>query len=254
MRRRRRRSTCARDRWSPATRSRRPGRSAGSNSGSLTVAPAAESGEARRFSFGNGVRLVYDPPDSGIGTTDACALAGADARGAAGARAAAQGARGALRRTRATTRTQPVEITSDRLDLDQAAGTAVFTGSVKVGQGTLRLAADRVEVFYDDEDGPGTGGCSGWWRTGNVTLSNGTEAAEADQATYEVAAGTVEMEGDVLLTQGRNALSSETLRIDLERRHRPARGAGADDLRSGDQRRAGAASRRGAMTRAPSCA
>ena len=35
------------------------------DSGSLTVEPAAESGEARRFSFGNGVRLVYDPPNSG---------------------------------------------------------------------------------------------------------------------------------------------------------------------------------------------
>jgi lipopolysaccharide export system protein LptC len=34
-------------------------------SGSLHVAPAAETGEARRFSFSDGVRLVYDPPDSG---------------------------------------------------------------------------------------------------------------------------------------------------------------------------------------------
>jgi lipopolysaccharide export system protein LptC len=32
-------------------------------SGSLHVAPAAATGEARRFSFGNGVRLLYDPPD-----------------------------------------------------------------------------------------------------------------------------------------------------------------------------------------------
>lgn len=35
------------------------------DSGSLTIQPAAASGEARRFSFGNGVRLVYDPPDKG---------------------------------------------------------------------------------------------------------------------------------------------------------------------------------------------
>ncbi len=34
-------------------------------SGSLHIAPAAETGEARRFSFGDGVRLVYDPPDPG---------------------------------------------------------------------------------------------------------------------------------------------------------------------------------------------
>ena len=109
---------------------------------------------------------------------------------------------------------QPVEITSDRLDLDQAAGTAVFTGGVKVGQGALRLAADRVEVFYD-EGGSAAGTVQRMQATGNVTLSNGAEAAEAERATYDVATGLVEMEGDVLLTQGANALSSQRLRIDL---------------------------------------
>ena len=34
-------------------------------SGSLHVAPAAATGEARRFSFSGGVRVVYDPPGSG---------------------------------------------------------------------------------------------------------------------------------------------------------------------------------------------
>jgi lipopolysaccharide export system protein LptC len=32
------------------------------DSGSLRVAPAAEDGEARHFSFGDGVRLLYQPP------------------------------------------------------------------------------------------------------------------------------------------------------------------------------------------------
>lgn len=114
---------------------------------------------------------------------------------------------------------QPVEITSDRLDLDQAAGTAVFTGTVRVGQGELRLAADRVEVFYTEVGGAAAGSGSGQVErmvaNGNVTLSNGAEAAEAERAVYEVAAGTIDMEGDVLLTQGANALSSQRLRIDL---------------------------------------
>lgn len=37
-------------------------------SASLHIAPAATTGEARRFSFGGGVRLVYDPPDPVQGT------------------------------------------------------------------------------------------------------------------------------------------------------------------------------------------
>ncbi len=110
--------------------------------------------------------------------------------------------------------TLPVEITSDALALDQAAGTAVFTGGVQVGQGTLRLAADRLEVVYASDEA-GTGAIERMTASGNVTLSNGAEAAEAAQARYDVTTGLVEMEGDVLLTQGANALSSERLRIDL---------------------------------------
>lgn len=110
--------------------------------------------------------------------------------------------------------TLPVEITSDALALDQAAGTAIFTGAVKVGQGALRMAADRLEVFYAS-DAEGTGAIERMLATGNVTLSNGTEAAEAARASYVVATGIVEMDGDVLLTQGANALASEKLRIDL---------------------------------------
>ncbi|TPE52573.1 LptA/OstA family protein [Amaricoccus solimangrovi] len=111
--------------------------------------------------------------------------------------------------------TQPVEITSDALQLDQAGGTALFTGTVKVGQGELRLAADRLKVFYV----AGTAGAQGTVERmeaeGNVTLANGSEAASGDRAVYEVATGLVDMSGDVLLTQGPNALSSQTLHIDL---------------------------------------
>lgn len=112
---------------------------------------------------------------------------------------------------------QPVEITSDALALDQAAGTAVFTGNVRVGQGMLRMAADRLEVFYADGEGEsGSGDIDHMVATGGVTLTNGTESAESRLARYLVPTGIVEMEGDVLLTQGPNALASEKLRIDLE--------------------------------------
>jgi len=110
---------------------------------------------------------------------------------------------------------QPVEVTSDRLDLDQGTGTAVFSGTVRVGQGELRLAADRVQVFYDPKAQGNTGPIQRLIATGNVTLANGSEAAEASQATYEVASGRVDMQGDVLLTQGSNALSGDRLAIDL---------------------------------------
>jgi lipopolysaccharide export system protein LptA len=111
--------------------------------------------------------------------------------------------------------TQPVEITSDSLSVDQAANTATFRGSVVVGQGTLRLAADEVEVQYGEGADGGTS-VEQIRASGSVTVTSGQEAAEGAEALYQVGAGTIEMAGDVLLTQGPNAVSGDRLRIDLE--------------------------------------
>jgi len=109
---------------------------------------------------------------------------------------------------------QPVEIAADSLIVNQADGSAVFSGNVVVGQGTLRLAADSLTVFYGS-GGSATGEVSKMEAQGNVTLSNGAEAAEAQRASYDVSSGIVAMAGDVLLTQGANALSGQELQINL---------------------------------------
>ena len=108
----------------------------------------------------------------------------------------------------------PVEIAADSLTVSQSAGRATFEGNVVVGQGTLRLAANRIEVVYDGS--AASGRVSRMEATGNVTLTNGAESAEAQTAVYDVGSGDVMMTGDVLLTQGDNALSGQTLRIDLD--------------------------------------
>ena len=41
---------------------------------------------------------------------------------------------------------QPIEVEADRLDLDDTAGTAVYTGDVDIRQGTMHLTGDRVEI------------------------------------------------------------------------------------------------------------
>ena len=106
---------------------------------------------------------------------------------------------------------QPVEISADSLNIDQGTGQATFAGGVQVGQGDLRMSADRIDVFYASSGGQ----IDRLQASGKVTLTNGVEAAEANEATYSVASGEVLMQGAVLLTQGPNALSGENLVIDL---------------------------------------
>jgi len=105
----------------------------------------------------------------------------------------------------------PVEITADSLSVDQETGTAIFDGNVVLGQGDLRLSAGRVQVVYNEASGE----ISRLSATGGVTFVTDTEAAEADSADYNLDAGTLVMNGNVLLTQGASAIASDTMRINL---------------------------------------
>lgn len=106
----------------------------------------------------------------------------------------------------------PVEVTADNLSVDQASGLATFTGNVVIGQGAMRLAADKVTVTYAQG---GQNRISALQATGNVTLVNGPDAAEAARADYAVDSGNVVLTGDVVLTQGQNVLSGETVEVNL---------------------------------------
>ncbi|WP_099824876.1 LptA/OstA family protein [Oceaniglobus indicus] len=106
----------------------------------------------------------------------------------------------------------PVEVASDTLEVSQTDGSAEFRGNVLVSQGEMKLTAGTVRVIYAAEGG---GRISRMNASGGVTLVNGAEAAEAREAIYSIDDATVVMTGDVILTQGQTALSSNKLSIDL---------------------------------------
>lgn len=117
-------------------------------------------------------------------------------------------------------RSEPIEITSDALEVRQAEELAIFSGAVIAGQGTLRLEADRVEVSYDQEESSGdTGAIKKMRAEGNVFLTNGAETAKGAWAEYDVVSGMMFMGGSdnaaVILTQGNNAISGQRLVINL---------------------------------------
>jgi lipopolysaccharide export system protein LptA len=106
----------------------------------------------------------------------------------------------------------PVEVTADSLQVNQSDGTAVFSGNVLAVQGELRLTAAAVRVEY----AAGGGAIERLHASGGVTLVNATDAAEAAEAVYTLSTGSVVMTGNVLLTQGRNAIAGERLVLDLK--------------------------------------
>jgi len=106
----------------------------------------------------------------------------------------------------------PIEVTSDSLAVDQNAGTAIFTDNVIAVQGEMRLTADEVTVFYDTV----TSDIVEVVAVGNVILISGPDAAESENAVYDVNAGTIVMTGDVLVTQGPSALTSDKMTIQID--------------------------------------
>ena len=117
--------------------------------------------------------------------------------------------------TSAFDKTQPVEVSADSLSVNQGDGTAIFDGNVLVVQGEVRLSAGKVTVEYSQEDGKPSG-IARLLASGGVTFVTSSDAVEAKDAVYSVEQGTVRLSGDVLLTQGANAIAGDTLSINLE--------------------------------------
>lgn len=109
--------------------------------------------------------------------------------------------------------TLPVEVTADEFSVDQSTGKAVFDGNVLVVQGVVRLSADRLTIEYSDNETDS--GISRLLASGSVTFVTESDAAEASDAIYSVTDGTVTLSGDVLLTQGRNAIAGDRLVVNL---------------------------------------
>lgn len=109
----------------------------------------------------------------------------------------------------------PVEMTADRLSVDQSSGETVFSGNAMIAQGGLRLSAGTIRIVFAEDAGNSGRRISRLMATGGVTLVTDDEAAEAQDAEYRVPEGLVIMTGDVLLTQGGSIVSGDRLEVNL---------------------------------------
>ena len=105
----------------------------------------------------------------------------------------------------------PVNMTSDKLSISQADGSARFEGNVVIGQGDMRISAELVIVTYLAE-----GGIDQLTASGGVTFVTKTNEAESETADYDIDSGTIMMSGDVLFTQGPSALTAQRMTINLK--------------------------------------
>lgn len=105
----------------------------------------------------------------------------------------------------------PIEMTADRLTVNQLDGSAQFESNVVISQGDIHIAAELVTVTYLKD-----GGIDQLNATGGVTFVTQTESAEAETADYDLTNRQLVMSGGVSLIQGQRAISADKMSIDLE--------------------------------------
>jgi lipopolysaccharide export system protein LptA len=108
--------------------------------------------------------------------------------------------------------TLPVEVGADQLSVNNADGSAVFSGNVVVTQGEMKLSAATIQVKY----GADSKSIDQLIASGGVIVTNLGDAAEAQEAIYTIETGIIVMTGDVLLRQGPSAMAGQKLTINLK--------------------------------------
>jgi LPS export ABC transporter protein LptC/lipopolysaccharide transport protein LptA len=120
----------------------------------------------------------------------------------------------------------PYDVVSDKLDVDDSAKTAIFTGNVSAIQGGVTMRSLELTAFYTGSAGIGSIGNDGAPGTAAtlthltarkkvvVTAKDG-QTATGDWAEVDVKKNTTTMGGAVVLTQGKNIVHGTKLIIDM---------------------------------------
>lgn len=123
-------------------------------------------------------------------------------------------AQGAVSALKGHNSNAPVDVEADRIEVQDRADRAVFSGNVKVRQGDLALDAARLNVAYS-----GGGGGTSIQRldaSGGVVVRSPSETARGNFAIYDLNRRQITMIGDVVLDQGASQVRGGRLVIDLD--------------------------------------
>lgn len=111
---------------------------------------------------------------------------------------------------------QPIHIEGDDAEIDQSNETIVYTGSVEVVQGTLRVFGDRMVVMIkgDQVERIITEGGPARYQQ-ELEDEQGEVEAEAQSIVYHTSAERIYLNGEATLTQMGNTLTGESIRYDI---------------------------------------
>ena len=108
---------------------------------------------------------------------------------------------------------QPVDVAADRIEVQDRADRAIFSGNVQVRQGDLQLSTARLTVAYANAGGIEIKRLEA---TGGVLLRSPSETARSQFAVYDLDRRLVTMIGGVTLNRGQSHVQGGRLVLDLD--------------------------------------
>jgi lipopolysaccharide export system protein LptA len=158
------------------------------------------------------------------------------ASGGAGAQGAMSGVPNAMQGF-SQNRDQPIQIEAASLEMRDKKKEATFSGNVKVVQGDTTMTSKSLVVFYDSGPStpapaapkgaksgtmqsatPGPGGSSSIRRLearGSVVVTQKDQVVTGETAIFDPRANLITMAGGVVLTQCKNVLKGDRLKVDM---------------------------------------
>jgi lipopolysaccharide export system protein LptA len=117
----------------------------------------------------------------------------------------------------------PVDVTADRIEVQDRADRAIFAGNVHATQAELTLETARLTVAYSNKPGgAGAGAGAGGVQihrldaAGGIVVHSPSETAKGDFGIYDLDRKLITIIGNVRLTQRTNVVSGQRLVINLE--------------------------------------
>jgi lipopolysaccharide export system protein LptA len=111
----------------------------------------------------------------------------------------------------------PVDVTADRIEVQDRADRAIFAGNVHAIQGDLSLDTSRLTVAYSGgQGGSGNPQIHRLDAAGGVVVKSPSETARGDFGIYDLDRKLITLLGNVQLVREQNRVSGARLVIDLD--------------------------------------
>jgi len=110
----------------------------------------------------------------------------------------------------------PVDVTADRIEVQDRADRAIFAGNVRANQGELSLNTPRLTVAYSGGSGGGGVQIRRLDAAGGVTVKSPSETARGDFGVYDLDRRLITLIGNVQLNRQSNQVNGARLVIDLD--------------------------------------